>query len=164
MYFCVLTFNTIIDAAMDSYTLPIQIRWSDIDANNHMRHSAFYDYGAWMRIMFLAAQGIDMRWMKDNQNGPVLFREEAIFKREIRFEDQVTINVEILKATKDFSRWSLRHHFVKADGILAAIINVDGAWFSTAERRLIVPDETLVEAFEAFPRSAEFEWIEKTKK
>lgn len=149
---------------MESYTLPIQIRWSDIDANNHMRHSAFYDYGAWMRIMFLAAKGIDMKWMKEHQNGPILFREEAIFKREIRFEDKVTINVEITKSTADYSRWSLRHSFVKEDGTLAAIINVDGAWFSTAERKLIVPDETLVRAFEAFPKAAEFEWIERTKK
>ncbi|MBS1622409.1 MAG: acyl-CoA thioesterase [Bacteroidetes bacterium] len=149
---------------MESYTLPIQIRWSDIDANNHMRHSAFYDYGAWMRIMFLAAKGIDMQWMKEHQNGPILFREEAIFKREIRFEDKVTINVEITKSTVDYSRWSLRHSFVKEDGTLAAIINVDGAWFSTAERKLIVPDETLVRAFEAFPKANEFEWIERTKK
>lgn len=129
-----------------------------------MRHSAFYDYGAWMRIMFLSELGIDMKWMKENQNGPVLFREEAIFKREIRFEDKVTINVEILKATPDYSRWSLRHNFVKGDGTLAAIINVDGAWFSTAERKLIVPGETLVRAFDAFPKAAEFEWIERTKK
>lgn len=129
-----------------------------------MRHSAFYDYGAWMRIMFLAAKGIDMQWMKEHQNGPILFREEAIFKREIRFEDKVTINVEITKSTVDYSRWSLRHSFVKEDGTLAAIINVDGAWFSTAERKLIVPDETLVRAFEAFPKANEFEWIERTKK
>lgn len=129
-----------------------------------MRHSAFYDYGAWMRIMFLSEMGIDMKWMKENHNGPVLFREEAIFKREIRFEDKVTINVEILTATPDYSRWSLRHNFVKADGTLAAIINVDGAWFSTAERKLIVPGAELVKAFESFPKAAEFEWTERAKK
>ncbi|MBS1617301.1 MAG: thioesterase family protein [Bacteroidetes bacterium] len=149
---------------MESYTLPIQIRWSDIDANNHLRHSAFYDYGAWIRIVFLAAQGIDMQWMKANENGPILFREEALFKREIRFEDKVTINVEITKATGDYSRWSLRHSFVKEDGTLAAIINVDGAWFSTAERKLIVPGAELVQAFDAFPKAQEFEWTEKSKK
>lgn len=158
-----MTFRLIIDPAMQSYSLPIQIRWSDIDANNHMRHSAFYDYGAWLRIMFLAAQGIDMQWMKENQNGPVLFREEAIFRREIKFEDKVTINVEITKATPDYTRWSLRHTFIKEDGTLAAIINVDGAWFSTAERKLIEPGEKLIKAFEAFPKAAEFQWIEKAK-
>lgn len=148
---------------MESYSLPIQIRWSDIDANNHLRHSAYYDFGAWMRIMFLAEQGIDMAWMKKHQNGPVLFREEAIFRREIRFEENISINVEIIRATRDYNRWSLRHNLVKEDGTLAAIINVDGAWFSTAERKLITPGEELIKAFEAFPKAAEFEWIEKAK-
>ena len=91
--------------------------------------------------------------------GPVLFREEAIFKREIMFEDMITIDVEVVRARPDFARWSLRHHFTKADGTVAAILNIDGAWIDLARRKLAVPDEFIVHVFEKFPRSADFEMI-----
>ena len=35
---------------MANFSLPIQIRWSDIDQNRHLRHSAYYDYGSNGRI------------------------------------------------------------------------------------------------------------------
>jgi acyl-CoA thioester hydrolase len=149
---------------MESYSQPIQIRWSDIDANNHLRHSAFYDYGAWLRVMFLTEKGIDMKWMHDNHIGPILFREEAIFKREIRFGDKVTIDVETVKATKDYSRWSLRHTFIKEDGTIAAILNLDGAWLNTSERKIATPSEQLIKVFDSFPKAKDFEWIIKPSK
>ena len=145
---------------MSDYSKSIQIKWADIDANNHLRHSAFYDFGAWLRIVFLADQGITMKWLQDNHVGPILFREEAIFKREIRFEDEVTINVESVRARHDYSRWSLRHTFVKADGTVAALLNVDGAFFNTQERKLLVPEGILLDAFQAFPKTTDFEWVE----
>lgn len=146
---------------MENYRQLIQIRWSDIDANNHLRHSAFYDYGAWLRVMFLTENGIDMKWMHDNHIGPILFREEAIFKREIRFGDKVTIDVETVKATKDYSRWTLRHTFIKEDGTIAAILNLDGAWLNTSERKIATPSAQLIKVFDSFPKAKDFEWIIK---
>lgn len=91
--------------------------------------------------------------------GPILFREEAIFKREIVFEDEITIDVQIVRARQDFARWSLRHHFTKADGTPAAIINIDGAWIDLVRRKLAIPDEFIVHVFEKFPKAEDFEWI-----
>ena len=28
-----------------NYTKPVEIRWSDLDPNFHLRHSVYYDYG-----------------------------------------------------------------------------------------------------------------------
>jgi acyl-CoA thioester hydrolase len=128
-----------------------------------MRHSVYYDYGAFLRIQFLADHGISMKWMEDHHIGPVLFREEAIFKREIRMHETVIINVEAVKATENYSRWSLRHNFIKEDGTLAAILNLDGAWLNTIERKLALPPAEVIAAFDVFPKAAEFEWIIKPK-
>jgi acyl-CoA thioester hydrolase len=38
---------------MDSFTIPLDIRWSDLDPNFHLRHSVYYDYGAFARVQFL---------------------------------------------------------------------------------------------------------------
>jgi acyl-CoA thioester hydrolase len=35
---------------MNQYSKKIDIRWSDIDANFHLRHSVYYDLGAFLRM------------------------------------------------------------------------------------------------------------------
>src|SRR6267142_216023 len=106
---------------MENFTIPIQIRWSDIDQNRHLRHSAYYDYGALTRIAFFTQYGLTTARLEELQIGPILFREEAIFKREIIFEDKIVIDMQVLKSLRDFSRWSIRHHIYKEDKTLAAI-------------------------------------------
>ena len=137
----------------------LQIRWADIDANRHLRHSVYYDYGASMRMNALTAQGLSMKKLEELQIGPILFREEALFRREIHFEDAITIDVELVKAREDFARWSLRHHFVKADGTVAAIINIDGAWIDLVKRKLAIPDPFIISVFEKFPKASDFQAI-----
>ena len=137
----------------------IQIRWADIDANRHLRHSVYYDYGAAMRMNVLSQQGLTTKKLEEFGIGPVLFREEALFKREIVFEDQITLSLELVKTTEDYGRWSLRHHFTKADGTLAAVLNLDGAWIDLNKRKLAVPNEFVRNIFENFPKSSDFEMI-----
>jgi acyl-CoA thioester hydrolase len=139
----------------------IQIRWADIDANRHLRHSVYYDYGASMRMNALTSEGLSMRKLEELQMGPILFREEAIFKREIIFEDVITIDVQMVRSRRDFARWSLRHNFKKADGTLAAIINIDGAWIDLVKRKLAIPDPFIIHVFEKFPKADDFEFLER---
>jgi acyl-CoA thioester hydrolase len=146
---------------MDIYFKTVQIRWADIDSNNHLRHSVYYDYGVMVRMSFLKEQGITSAYMKLHNLGPVLFREEAIFKREILFEDIVHVHVEALTATPDFARWSLRHRFLKEDGTLAANLTIDGAWIDLEKRKLCVPTSEIQNAFRDFPKSSDFQWMEK---
>jgi acyl-CoA thioester hydrolase len=149
---------------MEKFSKPLQIRWSDIDANRHLRHSVYYDYGAAMRMMFLSERGLTTQKLEEFQIGPILFREEALFKREIRLEDNISIDIEIVKTMADFSRWSLRHNITKADGTLAAVLNIDGAWIDMAKRKLAVPNEFIQKIFSSFPKSPEFELIVRDKK
>ena len=144
--------------------MPVQLRWSDMDANRHLRHSAYYDFGAAVRVKYLSEQGITSEKLEELHLGPVLFREEAVFKREVKFEDQITIDMQLLKSTPDFGRWSIRHHLVKADGTLAAIITIDAAWIDLVKRKLAVPPQSIQATFESFPKSPEFQFIIPEKK
>lgn len=144
---------------MKSFSLPIQVRWSDIDQNRHLRHSAYYDYGATARIACFSQHGLTNLKFEELHLGPILFREEAIFKREIKFEDRVTIDMVVTKALPDFSRWSVRHHLYKEDQTLAAIITMDGAWIDIVQRKLTVPPEYVQKIFDDFPKDQSFEWL-----
>ena len=146
------------------YSQTIQVRWADIDANRHLRHSVYYDYGASMRMNVLSEAGLTTKKLEELGIGPVLFREEAIFRREILFEDTMSINVELVKTTEDFGRWSLRHEFTKGDGTLAAVLNVDGAWIDLAKRKLAAPDDFIRRVFDHFPKSKDFQVITPEKK
>ena len=144
---------------MQSFSIPIQVRWSDIDQNRHLRHSAYYDYGATARIACFSQHGLTNLKFEELQIGPILFREEAIFKREIKFEDRITIDMIVNKATIDFARWSIRHQLFKEDGTLAAVLNLDGAWIDIAKRKLAIPDEYVRKIFDDFPKANDFQII-----
>ena len=131
----------------------MQIRWSDIDQNRHLRHSVYYDFGALVRISFLSEQGLTTKKLEELAIGPILFREEAIFRREIKLEDKITVDIELTKMTHDFSRWSIRHNFTKEDGTLAAIVTMDGAWIDMKTRKLSVPGVFEQSVFEIMPKS-----------
>ena len=69
---------------MTSFTNQISLRWSDLDPNFHVRHSAYYDFGAQHRIEILESLGLTMKVLQQQHFGPILFREECIFRKEIK--------------------------------------------------------------------------------
>lgn len=148
---------------MNSFSLPLQIRWSDIDANNHLRHSVYYDYGAYSRMKLFTEIGITIEKLNTLAIGPVILREEAIFRREIKFEDSISITTELAKSSEDFSRWSFRHTLLKADGTLAATMNIDGAWIDTQRRKLAVPPAALADNLGLIPKASDFEIVKLVK-
>jgi acyl-CoA thioester hydrolase len=148
---------------MEKFSLPIQVRWSDIDQNRHLRHSAYYDYGATVRIDCFSKHGLTNLKFEELRIGPVLFREEAIFKRETKFEDKITVDLMVTKATSDFSRWSIRHHLYKENETLCAIINMDGAWIDIVKRKLAVPNDFIQNVINDFPKSLDFQLVAKSK-
>lgn len=143
---------------MDEYIKPIEIRWADLDPNFHLRHSVYYDFGAYCRISFLEEKGLSNKAMHQLQIGPILFREEAVFRKEARLGDRLQINLTLLKAKKDFSRWSIRHQIIKNENVIAALITVDGAWINTLQRRLATPEKIVADVFNAMPMDKDFEW------
>jgi acyl-CoA thioester hydrolase len=145
---------------MTEFKCAIHLRWSDLDPNFHLRHSAYYDFGAQARVDFLIASGISPMVMQKEGFGPILFREECIFKREIRYGDKVTIDVKVKSLKKDHSRFSMQHELTREDGTLCAVINVDGAWIDTKLRKLTAPPQLAIDALDKFPRTADFSWTE----
>ncbi len=146
---------------MAAFSRPMQIRWSDLDPNFHLRHSVYYDLGATLRTTLLIEHGVTPAAMQEQQIGPILFREECVFKREIHFGDPVEMNVKLLKATQDMGRWTMQHQLFKNPETLSAIITVDGAWINTALRKLTLPPEEFRKVFDEFPKAENFEWIKK---
>lgn len=143
---------------MDNYIKEIQIRWSDLDPNFHLRHSVYYDWGALSRIEFLYAHGLTAELMNQLHFGPILFREECVFKREIRLGDKVTIGLKLLKSRRDYSRWTIQHDIIKNEDVVSAILVVDGAWLDIYKRKLVIPPQEVTGVFSQMPMGENFQW------
>ena len=143
---------------MKEFSKELQVRWSDLDPNVHLRHSVYYDWGAFCRISFFEEHNLSAEFMQSLQIGPILFREECIFRREIRLGDKVNIDLKLLKAKKDYSRWSIQHNVIKNTDTVAAIITVDGAWLDTVRRKLATPPKNVIDSFSEIPLVDGFQW------
>jgi acyl-CoA thioester hydrolase len=144
-----------------SYTKQVEIRWSDLDPNFHVKHSVYYDFGAYVRMSLLTDVGLTTETLMQHQLGPILFREECVFKREIQFKDTVSINVVLKQSTATYSRWTMQHEIIKNGDTVSAIITVDGAWMDIAKRKLTVPPSFVIPAMERIPRAEDFKIIER---
>jgi acyl-CoA thioester hydrolase len=145
---------------MESFIKELQIRWADLDPNFHLRHSVYYDWGALSRIEFLYAHGLTAELMGQQQFGPILFREECIFKKEVRLGDKISIGLRLLKARRDYSRWTIQHDILKNDDVISAILTVDGAWLDTQKRKLAVPPLQVLNVFSQMPVEENFQWLD----
>ncbi|MEO7922133.1 MAG: acyl-CoA thioesterase [Chitinophagaceae bacterium] len=145
---------------MDVFEIPVQVRWSDMDPNFHLRHSVYYDWGAVCRVAYLEKSGLTWQRMTQLQIGPIIFREECIFKREIRMNDPVTVDMKLLKAKRDFSRFTIVHTIYKNPSTVSAILTVDIAWINGATRKLTVLPEEDRKELGAGPVAADFEWLD----
>ena len=126
-------------------------RWADMDPNGHMRHSAYADYAADQRLVLLAAWGYDIKEFARLRLGPVLFREETTFLKEIHIGEQIRVNSRLRAVNDDGTRWSITHTIFKADGRVAATVAVDGAWLDLDRRKLATPPAALSAAFRRLP-------------
>ena len=143
----------------DAYIKNVEIRWSDLDPNFHLRHSVYYDWGAFIRMCFLNDHGITPAVMTQHHIGPILFREEAVFKREIHFGDSIEIDLQMLQCKQDMSRWTMQHHITKNRETLCSIVTISGAWMNTQLRKLVTPPEFFIKGFNAIPKAENFEWL-----
>ncbi len=141
-----------------------ETRWSDFDANHHMRHTVYNDCAAQLRLDLLVQNGFDMKTLSKIGLGPVLLREETRFLKEVNIGENLTVDVEIIGLTKNGDRWNMLHHVYKNNDTLAAIIIVEGTWIDTKLRKITTPPKELNDKFLDEYRSDSFEWIERKSK
>ncbi len=133
-----------------------RVLWSQIDANMHLRHSAYADFAAQARLQILESLGFNANLLEKLKIGPILFREELIYMREVRPSDTVLVTCELTSCRRDGSRWSFSQGLYRGDGVQAAQINVQGAWVDMEKRKLASLPEEWAAKFLEIPKSDHF--------
>ena len=143
---------------MEQYSQTYEVRWSDMDPNRHLRHSVYLDYAAQTRVALFSDYGLPISEIAKIGLGPILFREEIKYLREVNGMEKITVFCELNWMYEDGSRWSFFHRMVKNGGTPVAELTVDGAWLDLDARKLGNPSEEMIEVMKQYPRTEDFKW------
>lgn len=124
-----------------------------------MRHTAYNDYAAESRVRLFSNYGLSLSKFNTEHIGPVLFKEETNFLREIAMGEDIKVEIYLKALSSEAERFTFTHDLFRDDRVLAARIEVYGAWIDLEKRKLITPPEFIKNAFLKFPRSEDFEEI-----
>jgi acyl-CoA thioester hydrolase len=142
---------------MPSYARTFELRWSDGDANGHIRHSVYAELGAETRIGWLAERGFPWKRLEELGVSLVLLREELSYRREIGIGERVRLDLRILGLSPDAARWKIVHDLTREDGSLAAQIVASGGWIDLGRRRLVAPPAEIAAVLLEAERAQGFE-------
>jgi acyl-CoA thioester hydrolase len=141
---------------MENFIFEAKVLWSQIDANQHLRHSAYADFCAQARMEMLEKHGFSIGKLQKYRIGPVLFREELIYLREIKAGEQIVVKTVLTRLNKEASKWSFQQELFNGKGDKSAVINVDGAWIDLDKRKLTGLPHALKLLFDELPKSSGF--------
>src|SRR5690349_14759213 len=129
----------------NSYSQLYTVRWSDLDANGHMKNTAYVECGIQVRFAFFAENGFPFSEFQKQQYGPVIFREEITYFKEIRMLETIRTTFHVSKLSEDGGRFTLVNVLLKEGDVKAAELITDGAWFNLQTRKLMAPPAKLLE-------------------
>jgi acyl-CoA thioester hydrolase len=139
------------------YSKTYDLRWADLDANGHMRSTAYSEYAAEARFGLLRDNRFTPQRFARDKFGPVLFSEVSRYLKEVNPGDAITVTVQGSGMSPDGARWRIQHDIYRSDGQKAAVVVVEGAWLNLETRKLIVPPSDLYEVMVAQVRTEDYE-------
>lgn len=149
---------------MSSAERRFTVRWSDVDANGHMRHTSFLEFGAEVRIALFQECGFGWKRFEEAGLGPVLLREEIDYLREAALGEEVRVTAEAAGLSPDGARWKVRHLLYDSAGREMARITALGGFIDLSARKLTVPPAELAAGLSRLPRTADFEELKPLRR
>jgi acyl-CoA thioester hydrolase len=116
-------------AAGHPYTIPVTVRWGDLDANGHVANSKYLEYATQARFQFLADNGFAFGAGGALPIGPVVLSDSIEYHRELRMGATATVSLALSGARRDGSRWQFTQTIRTGDH-LAATVTAAGGWLS----------------------------------
>ena len=142
---------------MHAYSMTYEVRWADIDANRHVRYSAYIDAAAELRYRFFSQHGLPPEAFDKLGVSPVYTSLTANFFREVRLGETLTITYLLTGLSEQGLRWKVRHDFLKANGKKAVTLLLEGTILDLTTRTPTLPTPEIMAVFQLVPSSPDFE-------
>ena len=92
-----------------TFQVTFPTKWSDFDPNRHMRHTAYNEYAAEVRVRYFAKHNFSMAAFTKYNLGPILFTEETSFRKEVHAGENITVNIKLQGVSENNERWKIVH-------------------------------------------------------
>ncbi len=138
-----------------AFELELRVRWGEMDANGHVNNMVYQSYLDEARGDTFARAGFDLAAMREKKIGPVIYRCEIDYHKELKHPDRVliTTRVELLSESKGAVHQEIRR---ASDGGLVARAVFYGMFFDFAARRPIAFPDFILEGL-GIPRKPSVE-------
>jgi acyl-CoA thioester hydrolase len=133
-----------------------RVGWSDLDANAHMGNTSYLDHASNTRMIFFSQHGFSVGRFASEKFGPVVMRDELVYRKELRLMDEFTVSFESAGISYDGVRFRVRNTFYNTANDVAATVTSEGVWFDLERRRPRVPPHDLESLMRALGRSSDY--------
>ncbi len=148
---------------MDAYTMTYEVRWSDIDANRHVRYSAYIDAAADLRYRFFSQHGFPIETFERLGVGPVYTTLLVNYFREVVQGETITLTYQVSGLSPSGTRWKVHHDVLKANGKKAASISLEGGMLDLVTRTPCAPTPEILAVFHQIPHTPDFEVLSESR-
>ncbi len=146
---------------MMTYSKKFEVLWVDVDMNGHLQHTAYSRYATNVRVGFFRdALKINFENFGEQSLGPIVIREFIEYKREVRLNDIIEIDMALAGVSANCARWLIRHQ-VHTHGKIACVINMEGAWLDLKLRKMGIPDYQISKSFDTITKTKDFKTIDR---
>jgi acyl-CoA thioester hydrolase len=151
------------EATMEAYSMPYEVRWTDIDANRHVRYSAYIDAASELRYRYFTHFNLPPEAFDNLGVGPVYTALNATFFREVRLGETLTITFQLAGLSPQGMRWKFHHDFFKANHKKAVTVTLEGTLLDLATRQPACLTPEIMQVFQQMPRSSNFEQMSESR-
>ena len=148
---------------MDAYSMPYEVRWTDIDANRHVRYAAYIDAAAELRYRSFTHFNLPPEAFYELGVGPVYTSLNANFFREVRLGETLTITFQLAGLSPQGMRWKFHHDFFKANHKKAVTVTLEGTLLNLSTRQPTSLTPELMNVFQQVPHSSNFEEMSESR-
>jgi acyl-CoA thioester hydrolase len=132
------------------------VGWGDLDANNHMRNTAYLDVAGTARFSFFAQQGFPISRFRELHFGPIVFKDEVEYFRELMLLESFSVSFLQDGMNPDGSIFRIVNEFVNSRGQRAALVKTHGAWFNLDQRKIQPPPPDLLAVMRSLPKTSAY--------
>ena len=143
------------------YTKEFELRWSDVDANRHLRNSAYIDYMSHTRMSFFLERGFGQVQLAKMNLGPVALYEHMYYFKEVFPGKPIRVSLQLKGISENGMFFEFLHNFYDADGKNLARCEMLGAWMDLKERKLTGLPEELYHYLETLDKTDDFKILTK---
>ena len=75
----------------------IKVRWNELDANGHVNNMYYQSYFDQARVEAFEQSGLSIASLRERGIGPVIYRAELNYRRELKHPDTITITTSVVE-------------------------------------------------------------------